>query len=748
MTSAATRTAGRPAMTRPALPARLSGAAAVAVLCLAVASTPVAASPSTPATASVTASASTTSGSMSSGATTPNATISPVDSGGSVVTTAEPVRLLEHTVVGPGASEELVVPAVPDGATAVLVNVTVTEATARSTITFCDPSSACPREASIVAVPGVPVSRLVTAPVADGRVVLRNSTGEVALRADLAAYVQPVTSAGGEQFVPVEHQRVLSRQVLRTRGATVVQLPAAPPGARAAVIDVGFSSATVASHISACHPAQTPARCMRTAVVHTAPRLTHSNLAVVPVDASGRVKLYNRAGSVRLNADLQGWFVPVGAEGASTVLVPASGSVSTRLAAAGATRTVTLPNVPADATAVAVIVTTTSAAASTGLWACPAGAVLDQCRSASVADPLPGRITENTAFVALGGPNGDQVTLGTTLAAADVTLSPFGYIVPAGDSAPAPGDSDPAPGDSDPVPPVKPGPDTTGVPDGTALQRHDGDIVVTEAGTVIENRDIRGFVVVQAADVVIRNSIVRGSGPGTANRGLVTCNHSACTNLLVEDVTLVPDYPSVWLNGVFGHDYTARRVDTFNVVDGFQIHNVRNNGGPVNVVIEDSWCHDMSFFAVDPNHGNTETHNDCIQIQGGSNITITGNNLESFMSTDAGDQTYDARNRGSALMVTPNAAPVSGAVVTGNWLDGGYASAFFTTSKFPTMHFGTFSGNWFGRNQFDHGRGSRYQIRVAQPEAITFDVPLTTNMWEDGSGPLAEGRDLGIRFGG
>ena len=46
---------------------------------------------------------------------------------------------------------------------------------------------------------------------------------------------------------------------------------------------------------------------------------------------------------------------------------------------------------------------------------------------------------------------------------------------------------------------VKPSSSTTGVPAGTSLTRHNGDIVVTTPGTILGALDIYGFVKIRAA---------------------------------------------------------------------------------------------------------------------------------------------------------------------------------------------------------------------------------------------------------
>jgi hypothetical protein len=128
---------------------------------------------------------------------------------------------------------------------------------------------------------------------------------------------------------------------------------------------------------------------------------------------------------------------------------------------------------------------------------------------------------------------------------------------------------------------------------------------------VLDSLDIYGFVQVRAANVTIRNCRVRGLGGGTTNTGLILATHSAVQNLVVQDCTLVPDTPSYWLDGIMGHDYTARRCRVYNAVDGFGAFNTANPGGPINVYLYSNYVHDLSYFSPDPNHpSDNQTHND------------------------------------------------------------------------------------------------------------------------------------------
>jgi hypothetical protein len=145
----------------------------------------------------------------------------------------------------------------------------------------------------------------------------------------------------------------------------------------------------------------------------------------------------------------------------------------------------------------------------------------------------------------------------------------------------------------------------TGVPAGTALTVVNGNMTITTNGAIIENRDIRGCVTVNASNVILRKSKVSCRGnPVIYNGGL---------NLLLEDVEI--DCLGTHANGVHWQNYTARRVNA---------HSCENIlWADRNVTIEDSYLHDPVPY--DPS---TDPHTDTIQIPGGgSNITIRHNRI-------------------------------------------------------------------------------------------------------------------------
>lgn len=203
----------------------------------------------------------------------------------------------------------------------------------------------------------------------------------------------------------------------------------------------------------------------------------------------------------------------------------------------------------------------------------------------------------------------------------------------------------------------KPSASSTGVPAGTKLKVHRGNIVVTKAGTRLDRLDIHGFVTVKAPNVVISRSIVRGgSNPKTA-QGVIT--NYGYKNLLITDTDVRTAYPSVYLDGIKGWNFTARRVHVVGGVDSIKIHGD-------NVTIADSLLENTKWYAHDPFQGGGPTHNDNVQILKGKNLTITG-------STIRGAQNF-------AVLGAANKDHVPNLVVKGNWLDGGHC-----TLKLQTM---------------------------------------------------------------
>ena len=196
-----------------------------------------------------------------------------------------------------------------------------------------------------------------------------------------------------------------------------------------------------------------------------------------------------------------------------------------------------------------------------------------------------------------------------------------------------------------PAAPAYPDASTTGVQDGVSLSPS-GSITVTQDGAVIEGLDVSGRIVVRADDVTIRNVRV------SSNASHLIRNYGK--NLLIEDVTLVGEQPCS--AGIAFNNYTARRVDVSGCADG-----LKANG---NVVVEDSYIHDLRKWAG--------THNDGIQSTGGSNMVIRNNTIEGAF-----------RDSVSAIKFTSEFNHLSDVTIEGNQFFGGNYTIYLT--KKPGM---------------------------------------------------------------
>ncbi len=197
----------------------------------------------------------------------------------------------------------------------------------------------------------------------------------------------------------------------------------------------------------------------------------------------------------------------------------------------------------------------------------------------------------------------------------------------------------------------KPTATNTGVPDGTVLKAHAGDLNVTQDGAVIDSLDVKGAVYIKANNVTIKRTLVRG-GPASSKNMALIASWWGYTNTRIEDSTLRADYPSYWVDGISGKNISANRLDISRVVDSVKVI-----GG--NVSVTNSWLHANAHFEPDPNQSDGRTHDDGVQVTGGKNVTVTGNNIE------------DGHN--SAIMIGQGTT-TGNVKVAGNWLsDGGCA---------------------------------------------------------------------------
>ncbi|MEV7589111.1 hypothetical protein AB0O42_02430 [Streptomyces sp. NPDC089922] len=219
--------------------------------------------------------------------------------------------------VGPGGVVTLQVAGVKGipatGVTAVVMNVTAVQPTEAGHVSVYPNGQAAPGVSNLNFTAGQIVPNLVTVPVVNGKVDLRNNSGSVDLVADVTGYY----AATGSTFSAAAPTRLLDTRTglgghpgslgsggtLHLKVAGVAGVPAT--GVTAVVLNVTVIAPTEDSHLvvwphGVARPGASNLNYLRGQTV--------SNLVIVPV-VDGQVSFYGAAGSLDLIADLNGYFV-------------------------------------------------------------------------------------------------------------------------------------------------------------------------------------------------------------------------------------------------------------------------------------------------------------------------------------------------------------------------------------------------------------------------------------------------------
>ncbi|MER7706108.1 hypothetical protein ABTX81_24850 [Kitasatospora sp. NPDC097605] len=208
------------------------------------------------------------------------------------------------------------------GATAVVMNVTAVNPTRSSAISVYPSGQRVPDLPTVSFAAGQNVTNLVTVPLANGRVDLRNAWGEVDLGVDVVGYYTDSTTQGS-LLSPVSPTRILNTVlgvgapagrvgwggVVPLKVTGVAGVPSS--GVTAVVLSVTAVNPTRTGFVTAYpHGESVP----DASVVNFAAGQNVSNLVTVPVGADGRVDLYNAWGEIDLGVDIVGYY---GASGAT-----------------------------------------------------------------------------------------------------------------------------------------------------------------------------------------------------------------------------------------------------------------------------------------------------------------------------------------------------------------------------------------------------------------------------------------------
>lgn len=238
----------------------------------------------------------------------------------------------------------------------------------------------------------------------------------------------------------------------------------------------------------------------------------------------------------------------------------------------------------------------------------------------------------------------------------------------------------------------------TGVPAGTTLTTYTGPLTINQAGTVIDGKKITGCVVIKANNVTIKNSLLQTNG---CFFNVLSDNGN--TGLVLQDVEIDGQGNSTGDSAVNGSGFTCLRCDVHGTVDGFK--------AGTNVVIQDSWIHDLVIQG--------DSHNDGIQSLGTTSLKIIHNRI---VLADGATS--------AVILSTGSASAMKNVEIRGNLLGGGaftvyggYAAGQDVRSRVDNI---SITDNRFTTVVFPRS-GAYGPLTSADPPVV-----LSGNLWLDG----------------
>ena len=263
--------------------------------------------------------------------------------------------------------------------------------------------------------------------------------------------------------------------------------------------------------------------------------------------------------------------------------------------------------------------------------------------------------------------------------------------------------------------------------------------VATSNGQAIKDLIVNGIIDTAGYDdVLIENVIVKGQGQNSGAPFLVKAGKSNRTTIRFSEIYSSIGYPAM---GIGTGNYTSHRNNIHHVSDAHRI-NLSGSATPDQTlaVIEGNYIHNTIMWDPDPAMArkDNKTHSDSLaQLEGGTNIRITGNRSTGLHSTDGTStvlrttttQPFIPVNTGgmayavstSSIMVSPAAGwTLKNVQIDRNWLGGGEVTINGSDKLLGTS---SITNNVFDRNSLQN-----MPIWPKSPAGLT----KTGNVYTDG----------------
>jgi hypothetical protein len=288
----------------------------------------------------------------------------------------QPANPCTGSTLTTGATLQVQVPTtvVPAGASAVVLNVTAVDPSAAGFLSVFPGGATVPTGSSLVSnlnfAAGATVANLVTVGLSStGTVEIYNYTGDTNVVVDVEGYYTSTPASNGSGlYNAISPTRVLgtlaSGATIAANTATAVTVAGGstgvPASATAVVVNLTAADATAASFLTAFPAGVTMPLASNLNFAAQVPNQAIANRVTVGVGTGGQIMVYNHAGSVNVDVDVDGYYTGSGGTGSAFVAITPQRLTDTRSAtngtpiAASTSETFSLTNSSIPATAAAV----------------------------------------------------------------------------------------------------------------------------------------------------------------------------------------------------------------------------------------------------------------------------------------------------------------------------------------------------------------------------------------------------------
>jgi hypothetical protein len=236
-----------------------------------------------------------------------------------------------------------------------------------------------------------------------------------------------------------------------------------------------------------------------------------------------------------------------------------------------------------------------------------------------------------------------------------------------------------------------------------------GDWNFATMGNDLSGWRIHGAVTCRNNGIVGDGFEIVGAPTGSHVYALLDFNAHFATPPNFKHFTINPDVTVESVNGYMGDEATLFDFDISNVGGDSMSPNNLHTSLPLNMKADWGYCHDLVWYKTDPSHPDG-THNDDVQIPGGTTASFTRIYMTGLTSPTRGDGAY-LRTTGpaasttslpgprplgqcnSAVMITQNVSKVSGITFDHCRFGGGWYSTINMVAGSITVTNSVFNGN-------------------------------------------------------